>query len=273
MTELMRRTLTGSGLIIVILAALWFGPYSFTVLLLLIALLCLREFYRLLEVPGEVPDKVAGAILSVCLILSFQTVLSGLADWKWMMVNVPVAFTIFVRALYRKVKNPFQGLALTFLGVAAIALPLCFFVALPFLTPPAGRYRFELPLGCFMLLWANDTGAYLAGRKLGKHPLFRRVSPKKTWEGSFFGAAAALATSYALSRCIVVLNTLEWLVLALIIVVTGTYGDLFKSLLKRSRGVKDSGTILPGHGGMLDRFDSLLGSAPFICIYLILLRR
>jgi phosphatidate cytidylyltransferase len=273
MTNFIRRTLTGSGLIIVILAAVWLSPYSFTALLLLINLLSLREFYHLLDASGARPSKVAGAFLSACLILSFFTTVTGLASWVWMLLIIPITFGIFVAAVYRSDNKPFQGLAITFLGIITITLPLCCFVAIPFLLPPAGSYHFVLPAGCFLLLWSNDTAAYLVGRQFGKHPLFHRISPKKTWEGSVGGAAAALVTGYVLSLYVTALNALEWEALSVIVVVTGTYGDLVKSLLKRSLGVKDSGTILPGHGGMLDRFDSLLGSAPFVCAYLILLGR
>ncbi|MCC8425507.1 phosphatidate cytidylyltransferase [Mucilaginibacter sp. UR6-11] len=273
MTNFIRRTLTGSGLVTVILAAVWFGPYSFAALVLLIAMLCLREFYQLLEIPGARPAPGWGILLATSLILTCFAAASGLFSWKWLLINVPVAFGVFVAELYRRrAKFPFESLALTFLGITATALPLCFFIALPFLSAQAG-YHFELPMGCFLLLWANDTAAYLVGRKLGRQPLFRRISPKKTWEGSFGGAVAALVTASFLSRYFTVLSTTEWEILSFIIVVTGTYGDLLKSMLKRSRGVKDSGTILPGHGGMLDRFDSLLGSAPFICVFVILLER
>lgn len=272
MTDLTKRILTGSGLVAGILVAILSGPYGFGALVLLIALLCLREFYRLLEAPGERPYKTAGGLLSACLVLSCLAVASGLLGRHWLLLNVPTAFTVFAIALYRHhSKRPFEELGITFLGITAITLPLCFFSLLPFLPRPAGSYQFALPMGCLMLLWAHDTTAYLVGRTLGRHLLFQRISPKKTWEGSFGGTIAALLMSYILSRYITFLNTLQWEGLALITVVTGTYGDLFKSLLKRSRGVKDSGTILPGHGGMLDRFDSLLGSAPFIYIYIILL--
>jgi len=273
-TNFIRRTLTGAGLVAVILSAVWLGPYTFVALLLLINLLSLREFYHLLETPETRPSKMAGSLLSVCLIVLSLITLSGLASWKWMLVIIPAAFGIFVAALYEpSAKKPFQGLAITFLGITAITLPLCCFALIPFLDGTDGNYHFALPLGCFLLLWSYDTVAYLFGRQFGKHPLFRRISPKKTWEGSIGGALAALITGYILPQFFTLLNTIEWETLAVITVVTGTYGDLVKSLLKRSLGIKDSGTILPGHGGMLDRFDSLIGSAPFICTYLILLRR
>lgn len=272
MTELTRRSLTGVALVTVILTAVWYGPYSFTALLLLIMVLSLQEFYRLLQVPDANSSPLAGMLLSASLMLSSLTIVSGLLSWKCLLLNLPIAFGVFLEVLYRPAtKNPFECLALTFLGVIAIGIPMCFFVALPFLFRSLSNYYFEVPMGCFLLLWAHDSGAYLVGRKLGRHSLFSRISPKKTWEGSMGGVLIALTVAAVISRYALVLSLSGWLGLATIIVVTGTFGDLLKSMLKRSRGVKDSGTVLPGHGGMLDRFDSLIGSAPFIFAYLILL--
>jgi phosphatidate cytidylyltransferase len=271
MSNLTQRTLTGGGLVILIVTAVWLSPYSFAALLLMINLLGLQEFFRLLEAPGARPSKKAAYALSACLIISCLTILTGLGNYKWLLINIPVAFGIFVAALYRPVKKPFQGLGITFLGLISISLPVCFFLATPYLTGPTGSYHSEVPLGAFLLLWTNDTGAYLVGRNLGKHLLFQRISPQKTWEGSFGGAAATLGMAYTLSRYSTLLSLPEWEILSLLIIVSGTYGDLIKSMLKRSLGVKDSGTILPGHGGILDRFDSLLGSAPFVFCYLIFL--
>lgn len=145
MTELNKRMLTGSGLVAVILVAILSGPYGFGALVLLIALLCLREFYRLLEVPGERPYKTAGALLSACLVLSCLAVASGLLERQWLLLNVPAALAVFAIALYRRhSKRPFEELGITFLGVTAITLPLCFFALLPFLSRPAGSYQFGL---------------------------------------------------------------------------------------------------------------------------------
>lgn len=273
MTNFTIRTLTGSGLVILIVAAVWFGPYSFAALMLLINVLGLYEFYRLLETPEVRPSKIAGALLSAGLILCFLVILTGLVNWKLILLIIPAASVIFLSALYRPVKKPFTGLAITFFGITCISLPICFFVAIPFLNRPVGSYHSEVPLGAFMLLWTNDTIAYLFGSRFGKHHLFMRISPGKTWEGSFAGAAAGLIAACILSLYFPLLSAIEWEGLSLVIIVCGTYGDLIKSLLKRSTGVKDSGTILPGHGGILDRFDSLLGSAPFAFIYLVLLER
>lgn len=272
MTELLQRTLTGLGLVTVILSAVWYGPYTFALLILLMCFLSIKELYNLLDVPGAQPSLVFGMLLSGSLILTSFATASGLLSWRCMLINLPIAFGAFLDVLYRPAKeSPFEGLALTFFGVTAISVPLSFFVAGAFLDNPLGVYQFELPMGYFLLLWSHDSGAYVVGRNFGRHPLFSRISPKKTWEGSIGGTVVALVAASIVSRYFPVLTLQEWITLAAIVILTGTYGDFLKSLLKRSRGVKDSGTILPGHGGMLDRFDSLIGSAPFVFSYLILL--
>ena len=133
--------------------------------------------------------------------------------------------------------------------------------------------HYGIALGYLLLLWLNDTGAYFVGSLVGKHKLFERISPGKTWEGSAGGALFALATAWGLSMLFIQLTTMHWLILAIIVVISGTIGDLVESMLKRSLGIKDSGNILPGHGGMLDRFDAVLISAPFVFVYLALFCR
>ena len=123
-------------------------------------------------------------------------------------------------------------------------------------------------LGCLLILWANDTGAYFAGIRFGKTKLFERISPKKSWEGAFGGAVLGLIFAYLLSGYFTSLAVWQWMCIGLIIVICGDYGDLIESQLKRSIEIKDSGNALPGHGGFLDRFDGLLISAPFIVAFL-----
>lgn len=273
MNNFTKRALTGIGLILIILTAVGLGAFYFAVLLLLINLLGLHEFYRMLETSPNRPIRLLAYLLSGSLIFSTLIVSSGMGSWMWLLINLPVAFSIFIVALYQESDKPFQGLAITFMGVTYISLPVCFFLVLPFLPPTAGSYHPQVTMGIFALLWASDTGAYLAGTLFGKHPLFQRISPKKTWEGSLGGAIAALLTGYFLSGYDKLLPSSRWEVLALIVIVCGTYGDFIKSMLKRSVKLKDTGTILPGHGGVLDRFDSLLGAAPFILIYLAIIWR
>jgi phosphatidate cytidylyltransferase len=123
-------------------------------------------------------------------------------------------------------------------------------------------------LGFLLILWLNDTGAYLIGSWIGKHKLFERISPKKTWEGSMGGAFMALLTSWGMALLVKGIPLWQWISIGLIIVIFGTLGDLVESMLKRSLGIKDSGTILPGHGGILDRFDALLLAVPFVFVFL-----
>ena len=122
-------------------------------------------------------------------------------------------------------------------------------------------------VGYFIFTWIYDTAAYLYGRQFGKHKLFERISPKKTWEGTIAGVIVTFLSSIGLYFLVNILPLTDWLVLATIVVVFGTHGDLVESLLKRSLNIKDSGTILPGHGGILDRFDTMLISAPFVFLY------
>ena len=135
---------------------------------------------------------------------------------------------------------------------------------------PHESYSFSpgIIIGFFILIWANDTGAYLAGISLGRHRLMERISPKKSWEGFFGGVIAAALIAWLLSGWLGVVNIFQWIVISLIISVVGTYGDLVESMLKRSAGVKDSGTIMPGHGGFLDRFDSTVISFPLVFLFI-----
>jgi phosphatidate cytidylyltransferase len=270
MTNLVKRSITGAALVLVITLSICISYISFILLIIAINILALLEFYRLFASAEILPRRNTGLILSVCLLSTNTLFIIGSIDWKIFLINIPFAFFIFINELYLKAKNPFQNIAFTFLGIIYITLPLCFFINISFLPPGSNAFHYQAVLGCFFILWASDTGAYFAGRYFGRHLLFKRISPKKTWEGSLGGTICAVLISYLTSLYFTEINSVHWMIIALIIVVTGTFGDLVKSLMKRSLNIKDAGTILPGHGGILDRFDSLLGSAPFVFCYLIL---
>jgi phosphatidate cytidylyltransferase len=123
-------------------------------------------------------------------------------------------------------------------------------------------------IGFFILLWTNDTAAYLTGITFGKHRLFERLSPKKSWEGFLGGLIGTIGMGYLISGWLGVVDKPGWIIISVIVSVAGTYGDLIESMLKRSIGVKDSGTIMPGHGGFLDRFDSVVISFPMVYLYI-----
>jgi len=272
MTNLIQRALTGTVLVIVTITSIIWSQYSFIVLILAINILALLEFYRLFQAYTFSPRNFAGTILSLSILVTFTLVITNKSDWRILLINILPAFCIFIFELYLKATNPFTNLAFTFLGIISITVPLCFFISIAFLPAGSGNYHPYLVLGYFFILWASDTGAYFVGKYLGNHKLFERISPKKTWEGSLGGTVFALLVAYITSGFFSTINVEDWMSLAFIIIVIGTFGDLIKSLMKRSLGLKDSGTILPGHGGILDRYDTLLSTAPFVFCYLILFR-
>ena len=172
-----------------------------------------------------------------------------------------------VSGLFKKTKHVWRTIGIQFTGWFYLSIPFGLLNAL-FLTPVVDGYYIGLLLGLFIIIWTSDVFAYLVGSAIGKHRLFERISPKKSWEGSIGGLVFALIAAYLLSLFFTQISLVDWMVLAVIIVVAGTFGDLSESLLKREAGVKDSGTILPGHGGVLDRFDATLFAAPFVFVYI-----
>ncbi|MBS1604676.1 MAG: phosphatidate cytidylyltransferase [Bacteroidetes bacterium] len=272
MNNLTQRTITGVILVLVITVLTSWSAYSFVFLTLAIDILSLVEFYRLFQASLS-PNKWGGIILSTGLVVTSALAASRITGPNILLINIPVTFGIFICELYRKEPHPFHNLAFTFLGILFVTVPVCFFIAIAYFPLQSGIYRAQIPLGYFFILWASDTGAYFTGKAFGVRPLFKRISPKKTWEGSLGGTACALFVAYVVSRYLAVQDAGGWMGTAMIIVVAGTFGDLIKSLLKRSLNLKDSGTILPGHGGMLDRFDTLFGSAPLVFCYFVLFLR
>lgn len=270
MNNLTQRIITGGVLALLIIGAVSWNAYSFILLMLVIDLLSLGEFYRIFRDAGLSPGRISGLTVSAIALLTCTLVMSRICGPKILLINIPAAFSIFISELFRKEKSPFHNLAFTFLGILCITIPLCLFIGIAFMPIGSGVYHSRIVLEYFFLLWASDSGAYFIGKASGTHPLFKRISPKKTWEGSLGGAVCALLVANIVSRYVTMPDATGWMIIALIIIIMGTFGDLIKSLMKRSLNLKDSGTILPGHGGMLDRFDTLLGSAPFVFCYLIL---
>jgi len=187
-------------------------------------------------------------------------------DYSWYFVIFPFATVGFLIKLYRPSdEKPFTNLGFTFLGIIYVSIP---FAILHISAFSSGDYSYQIILGLLFFVWASDTGAYFAGIRFGKTKLFARVSPKKSWEGSIGGTLLAFATAFVFSYFFKDLPQWKWFAMAGIMVIVGTYGDLIESLFKRSMEVKDSGSVIPGHGGFLDRFDGLLLSAPFIAAFL-----
>ncbi len=263
------RAITAFFFTLVMLGSIFMGDYTFSGFYLLLCLVALLEFYKLIKIGGIRPHRNMGLVLAT---LGFSVLIAHqlfALDFKYALLMVPLVFLIFVAELYKKEKIPFANIAYTFTGLIYVVLPFCFFYALGFLLD--GSYSFHFPLAFLLMLWANDTGAYLFGMKFGKRKLFERHSPKKSWEGFFGGLLTAMAVSVLVSRQFTEVQPVVWLGMATIIASFGTLGDLVESMLKRNLNVKDSGSFLPGHGGFLDRFDGLLVAAPLVYVYLYLL--
>lgn len=262
------RAITGFFFILIMLASVFFGERAFVTFFIILSLLCLDEFYRLVKTDDLKPQRFMGGILALSIFIPLGLQFDQFEESKnYLLPAIPVAVAIFIAELYRGSKLPYQNIAFTFLGVLFTVVPFCFYTAIGFID---GSYNFHFSLGFLILLWASDTGAYLFGMSLGKHKLFERHSPKKTWEGFFGGLIVSMLAAFILGTLFLEISYVHWCMMSVIIVTGGTYGDLCESMLKRSFNVKDSGNLLPGHGGVLDRFDGLLIAAPLVYVYLMI---
>lgn len=259
------RAITGFFFVLVMLASVLTGENTFVLFFLILSLLCVNEFYGLVQSENVKPHRFLGLVLAASTFIPVLIYLLTHKGFEYIFIAAPLAIIICISELYKKSDKPFHNLAYTYFGVTYLIMPFGFFTALAFLD---GTYNFHLPLGFMLLLWASDTGAYLFGVKLGKNKLFERHSPKKSWEGFFGGMFTSLLVAIILSTQFYEVAVIHWIIMSLLIVIGGTFGDLVESMLKRSVGKKDSGSILPGHGGLLDRFDGLLFAAPLVFVYL-----
>lgn len=236
-----------------------------------VMLLALWEFYRMTEFDKIKPQKINGILLSLLIYsLSFLWFTNSLGA-KYMLISVFLGILILIFELYRKKEQPFSNLSHTMMGVAYVGFP--FATILFFTAPPQTgyEYSFEILIGFLLLQWVNDSGAYFAGSLFGKHKMFPRVSPKKSWEGLMGGVVLSLIVAWLIFLLLGTISLYAWLGMSIIVSIFGTFGDLVESLYKRTVGVKDSGNLLPGHGGFLDRFDSILFSAPATWAFLYLI--
>lgn len=261
-SNLQQRIITGIIFIAILVASILAGHIAFICLFSVITAMMLYEFYKL---SNENQSTTICTYLHSITGALFFVISSGRLTFidKSMMLTIGSAYLIilFTSELFKKAENPIKNWAYILLGQIYITLPL---ILLGLLGLCNGGYNPNLILGLFIVIWLNDTGAYVVGSTIGKHKLFPRVSPKKTWEGFIGGVVVAMTGGYVLSLFMSDLETWQWIAFGGIASIFATLGDLNESLLKRTMGVKDSGNILPGHGGMLDRFDSILLACPAI---------
>lgn len=275
--NLITRTITGI-LFVAIMTTCFLRPVAMIFVFTLITGMTIWEFTGLVNDRENVTvNRFITTVAGVYFFLAVAGVNSGFIQTN--AVFVPYLLTIvylFISNLYTQSKDAVNDWAYTMLSQLYIALPLSMINVLAFRQSADGvtHFYYLLPLSIFIFLWTNDTGAYCTGSLFGKHKLFPRISPAKSWEGSIGGGVLVLIVATIIyflesqGENLSTLNLWEWLGLGLVVVVFGTWGDLVESLFKRTLGIKDSGNILPGHGGMLDRFDSSLMAIPAAVIYL-----
>ena len=266
MKEIHIRTLTGIFFIVAVIGSILVHPLVFFIVFSAFTYIGLSEFLKLSPVKDG-PGKNVGYFVSGMLIY-FLTALMGLGyiDLQFAYFLLLIFFLTFILELFRKQNASRERIGAWFTGFIYIAIPFGLMNSL-FITGNLEGFRVDILIGLFIIIWSSDVFAYLVGSWIGKHKLFERISPKKSWEGSIGGLVFALLAAYILSIIFHQLTLLEWFIFAIIVVVFGALGDLIESMFKRQAGVKDSGNILPGHGGVLDRFDAVLFATPFVFVY------
>lgn len=272
MKNFIQRAITGVIFVAVLIGCIIGGPLPFGILFCLISALATVEFCQLMnQQQGVHINRNICTLGSITLFLCFFFYGMNPAETNIFIPYLAILIYLFISELYLKKENPINNWAYAMFSQLYVALPFALLNVLAFQTTPTetvSQYLFIFPLSIFIFNWMNDTGAYCTGVLFGKHPLFKRISPKKSWEGSIGGAVFCMAAAFALAHFFPIYSTGEWIGLSLTVVVFGTWGDLTESLMKRQLGIKDSSNILPGHGGILDRFDSAMLAIPAAVVYL-----
>lgn len=289
MNNLAQRAITSViGASVLIFAMVW-NEYSLIALLYMISFLVHFEYLRTVQkfksggvrIFEYVLNLLVAAALFAIPLYSMNQLYSSVYSVHLSIIISGITgliFSVFLYDLFSNRENPFQNISMNITGIIYCVLPFillfqCTKIIEFKMNTPGLHYSPEIHpyyfvLGYFLIVWTNDVMAYFTGRAIGKHKLFERISPKKTWEGFFGGFIFSIGAAILISWYLFFLTTIDWIIIAIIISVFGTLGDLVESMLKRSLQVKDSSNILPGHGGFLDRFDATLIAAPFVYLYL-----
>ena len=276
MNNFIKRTLTGVLFVAVLVGGILYQPLSFGLLCAAITGMAVWEFCTLVNADGRVHvGRFICTMSGTYLFVSIMTFCMGVTGGEVFIPYLLLLICLMVDELYLRHPNPIGNWAYAMMSQLYVALPFALLNVLYYYPIQTGSGETValttspiLPLSVFIFLWASDSGAYCVGSLIGKHRLFERISPKKSWEGSVGGGVLALAVAYVLWYFFPIMTLWQWMGMALVVVVFGTWGDLVESLMKRQLGIKDSGHILPGHGGILDRFDSAMLAIPAVIIYL-----
>ena len=277
MRNLIVRTISGVVLLGIVLGAAFGGPYAYGSFLLFIVVVGMWEFYNIAAATGAVPHRTLGLAAGIVLFVTSFFLFHGFVSMPQsessvdMLIGGTLYFAAliplcFIVELFQESETPLRNVATTLMGIFYVAFPMSLMLFIPVLI--TGEWKPEAFLFYLFIVWGNDVFAYLTGIAIGKHKMSPRISPKKSWEGFAGGVVGAIAMG-AVGSIVVGGSLGMWLGLAAVVAITSVFGDLVESMFKREAGIKDSGKIMPGHGGILDRFDALLISSPFAFVYLI----
>ena len=269
MKDLTQRTITGCLYVVILIGGTAIHPLIFALVFATLLFFTQLEFYQLVEKAGNSPRRNVGLVMGLLLFFICFGIVYGLLPQNAFLVFIPILTVLFLFEIFRDNSKEIQNSALTLTGFVYVAVPfsLLNFIVYPTFPDPPHFYPWIL-MGVFFVVWVYDSMAYVAGSKWGKHKINEKVSPQKTWEGFVAGAAFALAMGVLNAVIFQKPGVTDWLVIASLTVVFGTLGDMFESKIKRRLNVKDSGNVLPGHSGLLDRLDSLLFVIPVIFVWL-----
>lgn len=271
MKDLQARVLTAIVFVAVLLSAVFSGPIGFMIAFLVVAIFSSWEYYNGVRQSKKGILRVAGSMALIILIYStglayfFGVFSTDVLRWLWK-GGLLFAFSWPLMEMYANSRKPWRESGWLLLGIFYLGLPLFCVSGLVTLSGNYNPYIVAFVLG---LIWFNDTFAYFTGRAFGKHKLFPRISPKKTWEGYFGGVIATLILGYYLPWDWTSMTQIEGAFVSFLAAALATPGDLLESMWKRHLGIKDSGAILPGHGGFLDRFDAFFFVLPFVYLFLL----
>jgi phosphatidate cytidylyltransferase len=265
--NLVTRSLTGIVFVIVVIGSVMLGSMTFSAFMLMLSMIGLTEYIKLRpNTFDNISDKICILISGISLFLIVFLVQTELLKIEFLNLIFLIFLIIVIRTLILSSKEAIAKISEFVFGLAYVVLP--FVLMTGFYQSDTPTKLPELLIGFFIILWFNDVFAYIVGSLIGKTKLYEKISPKKTWEGTIGGTILSVLSAYLLSTIFLSLNLTNWLVIGFLISIFATLGDLTESMFKRQANVKDSGNIMPGHGGILDRFDGLLLAAPAIYVYL-----
>lgn len=263
--NLIQRSLTGALIALLTVFSVIWNEYSFVLFYATILVLCIIEYHIIIRKVHGHPILAWEIVLSLVLFTGSWLIFRKTLPIEVLILMIPLIFLSLITELYRRKKRVVQNTATTFLPVIHIALPFSLFTGLAYMNH---TYDYRPVLAVILFTWTFDTFAYIFGVLVGKNKIAPKISPKKSWEGFAGGLIAGIGLAFILAEFWTMFTPTKWVLISIIISIGATFGDLVESMIKRAAGIKDSGNLLPGHGGVFDRFDGFVFAIPFVFSYL-----